>query len=116
MAIMKIPFNIFKNILAQVGERAAEINDVKMNQLMGRLTIYGVCAPDDKENYNAEICKKVLAGETGIDAAKLAEDKTRLEGQVKQLREALSKLINDNLFSPDIVGMDSAQKALNSTK
>jgi len=80
MAIMKIPINIFQSLLAKVGERASEINDKKLNQLMGRLTIYAVCDPSQKEDYDADISRKVLAGEMGIHApylkAKLDKLKT----------------------------------------
>jgi len=43
--ILKHPLNIFGKILAKVGERAAEINDLQLNALMCRLTIYTIADP-----------------------------------------------------------------------
>jgi len=42
---LRIPLNIFGKLLAQVGERAAEINDPKLNALMCRLAIYSIADP-----------------------------------------------------------------------
>lgn len=39
-AILAQPINIFGCLLAQVAERAAELNDPKLNILMLRLTLY----------------------------------------------------------------------------
>ena len=46
MGVLKIPLNIFKNILAETAQRAAEINDPKLNILMLRLGLYE-CSPRD---------------------------------------------------------------------
>lgn len=42
MGVLKIPINIFKDLLADVAQRASEINDPKLNILMLRLTLYEV--------------------------------------------------------------------------
>lgn len=42
MSIMNVPFNIFGKILAQVAQRAIELDDPAMNILMLRLTLYEV--------------------------------------------------------------------------
>lgn len=39
------PLRIFGRLLAEVGERAAQLNDPKLNALMCRLTIYTVADP-----------------------------------------------------------------------
>jgi hypothetical protein len=38
--ILKVPLNVFRNLLAQVAERASEINDPKLNILMLSLNLY----------------------------------------------------------------------------
>lgn len=58
-AIMRIPVNIFKSLLAKVGERAAELNDPELNVLMCRLAIYSVADPYDKD-FNPKIVNKIL--------------------------------------------------------
>jgi hypothetical protein len=40
MGIYKIPLNIFQQILAEVAERAIELDDKKLNKLMIRLSLY----------------------------------------------------------------------------
>jgi len=52
-AILYRPLQIFAAILAEVGERAAEINDPKLNALMCRLAIYSISDP-----YNPEFDKE----------------------------------------------------------
>lgn len=49
--ILKIPLNMLRMLLAQVGKRAAELNDPKLNALMCQLTIYSVADP-----YNKDYC------------------------------------------------------------
>ena len=48
-AMLSKPLAIFGRILAEVGERAAELNDPKLNALMCRLAIYEVADPYCKE-------------------------------------------------------------------
>lgn len=45
MWIFNIPINITGKLLAQVGERAAELNDPELNRLMCLLTIYTIADP-----------------------------------------------------------------------
>lgn len=54
-----IPLNIMLDILRKVAQRAAELNDPKMNQLMIRLSLYSISNPDDPE-YNPEEVSKLL--------------------------------------------------------
>lgn len=58
-AILARPLQIFGEILYQVGERAAELNDPKLNALMLRLTIYEEADPESKY-YKPELVKKIL--------------------------------------------------------
>jgi hypothetical protein len=44
--MLEKPLNIFGKLLAKVGERAAEIDDPELNQLMLRLTIYEQADPE----------------------------------------------------------------------
>lgn len=54
--VFKIPMQILGDLLYQVGQRAAQINDTELNALMARLTIYSMAdpkAPDfDQEKLN----------------------------------------------------------------
>lgn len=58
-SILSKPLNIFGKILAQVGERASELNDPKLNALMCRLSIYEISDPYS-ENYDAELTNKII--------------------------------------------------------
>lgn len=54
-SILRQPLMILGNILSQVGERAAELNDSILNGLMCRLAIYEISDP-----YNSNFDKKKL--------------------------------------------------------
>jgi hypothetical protein len=56
---LRIPISVFGNLLAEVGERAAELNDDKLNALMCRLAIYEISDPYN-ENYDKELCDKTI--------------------------------------------------------
>ena len=58
-AILGKPLSIFSRILAEVGERASELNDPKLNALMCRLAIYEVSDPYN-ENYDAELTNATI--------------------------------------------------------
>ena len=60
-AILRIPINVFGRLLYQVGERARVLNDLELNRLMLRLTIYSQADPES-EDYDPELCKKILEG------------------------------------------------------
>jgi hypothetical protein len=57
--VFKIPLNIMLGVLREVAQRATELNDPKMNELMVRLSLYSVANPDDPE-YNPELVSKIL--------------------------------------------------------
>lgn len=59
MGILTQPIRIFGRLLAAVGERAAELNDEKLNALMIRLTIYSVADPTSPD-YNADVVHEYL--------------------------------------------------------
>lgn len=60
-AILQRPIQIFGKLLGEVGDRAAELNDPKLNALMMRLTIYSVADPDSPD-YDERIVREVLNG------------------------------------------------------
>lgn len=60
-SILRKPLNIFGKLLAEVGERAAELDDPVLNDLMCRLAIYSIGDP-----YSAD-----------YDAARVAEIRAR---------------------------------------
>lgn len=49
MGIFSQPFNITGKILGEVAERASQLNDPIMNELMCRLTLYEIADPTSKE-------------------------------------------------------------------
>lgn len=53
------PLNILLDLLRQVAQRATELNDLKLNQLMIRLSLYSISNPDDSE-FNPELVSKIL--------------------------------------------------------
>ena len=59
VAILHKPLTIFSRILAEVGDRASELNDPKLNALMCRLAIYEVADPYN-ENYDAELTNATI--------------------------------------------------------
>jgi hypothetical protein len=59
VSILSKPLTIFATILAEVGERASELNDPKLNALMCRLAIYEVADPYNKE-YNSELTNDTI--------------------------------------------------------
>jgi hypothetical protein len=44
--MLRMPLIIFRGILADVAQRAIELNDPKLNQLMCRLTLYEQADPE----------------------------------------------------------------------
>lgn len=58
-SILAKPLSIFGRILAEVGERASELNDPKLNALMCRLAIYEISDPYNP-NYNEELTNEVI--------------------------------------------------------
>jgi len=56
--ILKLPLNIFKNLLAEVAERAININDPELNILMLSLGLYEV--PPNKINSCIEEQRKKI--------------------------------------------------------
>lgn len=58
-AILLNPIRIFGDLLYQVGKRAEELNDEKLNELMMRLTIYSEADPESN-NYSKKMVDKYL--------------------------------------------------------
>ena len=63
-----VPIQIFASILLQVSERASELNDPLLNELMCRLSLYAISDP-----YNTEYDKD--AESRIIEAAKKFKNK-----------------------------------------
>ena len=57
--ILRAPLVIFSRLLAQVAERAAELNDPRLNELMVRLTLYELADPE-RPDYDKEAVEKLL--------------------------------------------------------
>ena len=59
MGIVKIPLNVFKNLLAQVAQRATQLHDPILDRLMFDLTLYELPEPTSTEY--GELMDKVYA-------------------------------------------------------
>lgn len=46
---LRVPLQIFANLLAEVGYRASELNDTKLNALMAQLALYEITDPYSKD-------------------------------------------------------------------
>ena len=57
---LRIPLTIFSNLLAEVGTRASQLNDPKLNELMMRLTIYAAADPELPE-YDQRLVEQTIA-------------------------------------------------------
>jgi hypothetical protein len=66
VSVLARPLSIFGRILWEVGERASEINDPKLNALMCRLAIYEVSDPYNS-NYDAELTNATI--EAGVSTS-----------------------------------------------
>jgi hypothetical protein len=80
-AVLRIPLVVFKGILEEVATRASQLNDVEMNKLMMRLTLYEIADPESKE-YDREFCNNYL--ESHVATTNGVE---RLESKVERLEE-----------------------------
>lgn len=59
MGFAQIPLQIFGNMLIEVGMRAAELNDPKLNALMCRMAMYDQADPTSK-NFDSELTMKTI--------------------------------------------------------
>lgn len=59
MGILRMPLHIFSQLLFSVGERASELNDPRLNELMARLAIYAVADPYSPD-YDEDVTRELL--------------------------------------------------------
>ena len=89
--VLSVPLTIFSRILAEVGARASELDDPKLNALMCRLAIYDVADPYS-ENYDNELVNSII--ETANK--KIVYTDTNLEGKfIKVINHAHAKKVID---------------------
>jgi len=62
-AQIRIPLQILQNLLAQVAQRATELNDPQLNKLMIRLTLYSIADPNEPD-YDPKAIEEYLRGKT----------------------------------------------------
>lgn len=55
-ALFRIPLMQLKNILAEIADRARELNDPKLKLLCCRLTLFEIADPESKD-YNPDVFK-----------------------------------------------------------
>jgi len=59
MWIMRQPLQILAEILYELGERCADINDPQLNAIMCRLSIYSISDPNSPE-YDHDFSEKII--------------------------------------------------------
>ena len=59
MGFCQIPLQIFGNMLIEVGLRAAELNDPKLNAIMCRMAMYDQADPTSP-NFDSELTMKTI--------------------------------------------------------
>jgi len=69
-AILNIPLNILGKLLAEVADRAAQLNDDELNACMINLTLYEVADPYSKE-YDAKLVARTIAKGRAAKAKRL---------------------------------------------
>lgn len=57
--VFKIPANIFREYLIQIANRAAELNDPKLNAIMCQMALYSIADPYSPE-FNKSITEKII--------------------------------------------------------
>ena len=92
MAIFEKPLNIFGKMLAQVADRAVEINDLELNKLMIRLSLYESADPSSNNYLGDDAIEEYLSSEKNLIS-------TMKENQLKMLKtmdiEVVREFIND---------------------
>ena len=58
--IFFVPANTLRTYLIQIAERAAELNDPKLNAIMCQMALYEISDPY-QEGYNEKLTKKIIA-------------------------------------------------------
>jgi len=56
--VFRVPLNVLRILLGRVADRAAEINDPKLNRLMCRMALYNQADPDSPD-YDAEAMREM---------------------------------------------------------
>lgn len=57
--VLRVPLNLFGKALADVAERATELNDPHLNAFMMQLTLYDVADPNSP-NYDPNIVNEIM--------------------------------------------------------
>ena len=58
--VLFVPINTLQGYLAQIAERASELNDPKLNAIMCQMALYAVADPYDKENYDRKVTEETI--------------------------------------------------------
>jgi hypothetical protein len=77
--IFRAPFQIFMEILSEIGERASELNDPIMNGLMCRLAIYEMADPYSNEYDKALLDATLEKYKNAIATKKKNSIKTNID-------------------------------------
>jgi len=99
---LKIPMNIFRQLLGQVATRASEIDDPKLNALMIRLTLYEVADPYSND-YDPKFLRRVLDGQPVVCMERNAVSE-------RDFIAGIARLTTDTDLDGDLSGDDAAGK------
>lgn len=92
-AIFKIPIAAFSNLLELVSQRASELNDHILNNLMCKLTLYSIADPECSD-YNLEKLREIekMSGAVSSSAEELELWKQRVKDKQEDYQYLLDKL------------------------
>jgi hypothetical protein len=57
--VLFVPANVFRLYLAQIAERASQLNDPKLNAIMVQMSLYEVADPQSPE-YDAKVAADLI--------------------------------------------------------
>jgi hypothetical protein len=78
MGILSKPLTIFGRILAEVGDRAIELNDPELNALMCRLTIFTVSDPLSPDYQPDEVSELIRTAQVLKKSRRSNDDSSQI--------------------------------------
>lgn len=83
---LRIPIQLFADMLAEVAARASQINDAQLNGLMAKLALYEITDPYSKE-YDAKKSRQLLKNKIGGDAAAALEAMNKIKARIAEIEK-----------------------------
>jgi hypothetical protein len=93
-AVLKVPFSVLRDILAEVAKRAIELDDQELHKLMLRLTLYEIANPESPE-FNPDAVQRYL------------EREPKTETRCDRYKKALEDIVNYETANLCLMGEDA---------